>query len=238
MRLLVTRPQADAEDVVHELDARGHACLVAPMIRIVATPTPVSLEGVQAILVTSRNGVRALAESTDARDIPVLAVGEATAAEARAAGFEADSADGDVRSLDSLVRATLRPDAGKLLWITGRHVRGDLRADLRAAGFEVERVALYEAQAAETLPDETADALRAGAVDGVLFFSPRTAQTFVRILAMAGLERTAQSVTAFCLSPAIAAAIAGMQWRDVVVATRTDRDTLLKLVDDTAKGGA
>ena len=235
MKLLVTRPRDDSADVVRELEAHGHTCLVAPMIDIVAMRDTVDLEGVQAILATSRNGIRGLAAATQRRDVPVLAVGEATAAEAAAAGFSAEAAEGDVRSLDTLARATLRPDGGKLLWITGKHVRGDLRADLRAAGFAVERSVLYEARAADSLPDDCAEALRTGALDGVLFFSPRSAQTFVRILAMAGLESAAQSLTAFCLSPAIAAAIAGVAWRDVAVATRTDRETLLTLVDDTAK---
>jgi uroporphyrinogen-III synthase len=239
MRLLVTRPQDDAEDVAHELEQRGHTSVVAPMIEIVPVPgVAVDLAGVQAILVTSRNGVRALAATTAQRDVPVLAVGAATAAEATAHGFSAEAAGGDVASLDSLVRSMLRPDRGKLLWITGRHVRGDLRADLRAAGFAVERCVLYDAHAATALPESCTAALRQGEIDGVLFFSPRTAQTFVRILAMAGLERAAHSVTAFCLSPAVAAAVADIAWRDVAVARRTDREALLNVVDEVAAARA
>lgn len=228
----MTRPQDDAKDMAAELAARGHTCVVAPMIEIAHTPAPVDLEGVQAILVTSRNGIRALSEATDQRDVPVYAVGDATAAEAQAMGFTAESAEGDVAALNALVRAALRPDRGKLLWVTGKQVRGDLRADLRSAGFQVERVVLYEARPVTDMPDSCAAALDTGEIDGVLFFSPRTAQTFVSILGMAGLERAAQSVTAFCLSPAIAAAIADVPWRDVLVARRTDRASLLGLVDE------
>lgn len=235
MRLLVTRPQGDAEDVAAELAARGHETVVAPMIEIVDLPVTVDLDGVQAVLATSRNGVRALAAATGRRDVPVYAVGETTAAEAKKNGFAAEAAGGDVAALNALVRASLRPDDGTLLWVAGRHVRGDLRADLRAAGFRVERAVVYEAQAVTALPESCRTALESGTIGGVLFFSPRTAQTFVRILAMAGLERTAHSVTAFCMSPAIAAAVAGVPWADVVVARRTDRAALLDLIDETVE---
>ena len=48
---------------------------------------------------------------------------------------------------------------------------------------------------------------------------------------MAGLDRATESVTAFCLSPAVAAAIADLPWRGIETSLRTDRLTLLDLVD-------
>jgi uroporphyrinogen-III synthase len=231
MRLLITRPQPDADHLDAELTARGHTCLIAPGLEIVHFKTALELDGVQAILVTSRNGVRSLSATTDRRDIPVLAVGNGTAGEADAAGFSTLAASGDVAALGALVRETVRPDAGTLLWITGKNVRGDLRADLRAAGYQVLRHVLYDARAVDSIPPDCAAALERQEIDGALFFSPRTAQTFVRILSMAGLDRATESVTAFCLSPAVAAAVSDLSWRGVEISGRTDRATLLDLVD-------
>ena len=45
------------------------------------------LDGVQAVLFTSANGVRAFAAATTRRGFRAFAVGDATAAAARAAGF-------------------------------------------------------------------------------------------------------------------------------------------------------
>ncbi len=57
---------------------------------------PLALDGAQAILATSANGVRALARRSRARDLPVFAVGPQTAEAAREAGFaNVKSADGD-----------------------------------------------------------------------------------------------------------------------------------------------
>jgi uroporphyrinogen-III synthase len=230
MRLLITRPQPDADELAAELERRGHRCLVAPLMTIVPTVSDLPLGGVQALLLTSRNGVRALAATSARRDVPVLAVGPGTAAAAEDAGFTVEAGAGDVSALGSLVRAALKPGAGSLLWITGRHVRGDLRADLRAAGYDVARHVLYDAQTVSALPPSCVAALQANEIDGALFFSPRTAQTFVRMMALAGLEPAAKSVTAYCLSPAVAAALASLPWRGMEIAGRTDRAALLDLV--------
>ena len=81
------------------------------------------------------------------------------------------------------------------------------------------RHVLYDARAVDSMPHRIVrPRLKRQEIDGALFFSPRTAQTFVRILTMAGLDRATESVTAFCLSPAVAAAVSGLSWRGVEIA--------------------
>src|SRR5438552_12976874 len=87
-RALVTRPRAEAAGLAEALDARGIEAIIEPLLEIryrdAAAP---ALAGVQAILCTSANGVRALARLSGERGLPLLAVGETTAARARAVGF-------------------------------------------------------------------------------------------------------------------------------------------------------
>ena len=65
MRVLVTRPIEDAGETEALLKARGHKAVIAPMLNIVFHDgPPIELAGVQAILVTSANGVRALSRRT------------------------------------------------------------------------------------------------------------------------------------------------------------------------------
>lgn len=113
-RILVTRPRDDAEALAAELDQRGFPVMIQPMleIRMLEGP-PLDLDGVQALLFTSANGVRATAARTKARDLPALAVGDATARAARDEGFiQVESAHGDVESLARLVRpGSTRPPA-------------------------------------------------------------------------------------------------------------------------------
>lgn len=237
LRALVTRPEADAAPLANALRERGHAVAIEPLltIRPVAGAT-VDLEGVQAILFTSANGVRAFAELSPRRDLPVFAVGDATAEAARAAGFaRVESAAGDVQDLARLVRARLGPDEGALFHAAGSAVAGDLAGLLAEAGFELRRAHIYEAKTAEALGAETRAALAAGGFDIVLFFSPRSAVTFAGLVETApdaerlkqGLRRTA----ALCLSPMVAAAAKALPWRAVLSAERPELPALLALVD-------
>src|SRR5712692_4630026 len=121
---LVTRPRAEAGSLAEALAARGIAAIIEPLLDIHyrSAPSP-DLAGVQAILCTSANGVRALARLAEERAVPLFAVGEASAARARAEGFaRVESAGGSVGDLARLARELLCPAAGRLLHVAGRAV--------------------------------------------------------------------------------------------------------------------
>ena len=63
MRALVTRPRAEAASLAEALAARGIAALLEPLLDISYRDLgdPLDLAGVQAVLCTSANGVRAFA---------------------------------------------------------------------------------------------------------------------------------------------------------------------------------
>ncbi len=239
-RLLVTRPAEDAEPLVRRLEAMGYACAVEPMLELVWRDGPEpDATGVQALLFTSANGVRSYIRRTGRFDLPAYAVGDSTARAAREAGFaEVESAAGDVYALAGLVRSRCDPAAGTLLHVAGSKVAGDLAGLLGAAGFRLRRAVLYDAVPARRLSDATMTLLRTSGLDGVLFFSPRTAHSFVRLLAEAGLVDQSHAVDAFCLSPAVAEASRAYgekgvtPWRSVRVAPRPEQEALLGLLPD------
>src|SRR5438445_12540972 len=96
-RALVTRPREESKILAAALAARGVGAVIEPLMQIhYRTAAALDLAGVQAVLCTSANGVRALARANGERGISLLAVGEATAVRARAEGFTAvASAGGD-----------------------------------------------------------------------------------------------------------------------------------------------
>ena len=243
-RVLITRPAEDAAPLAGRLAALGIAALIEPMlaIRLIAGPPP-DLEGVQALLITSANGVRALAARSAQRGVVVFAVGDASAAAARAAGFaRIESAAGDVESLGRLVRARLDPSGGALLHVAGAEVAGALADDLRAAGFDYRRTVLYRAATADRLSPAAAAALAEGSIAAVLLYSPRTAAALVRLIGAAGLAAACARIDALCLSGAVARAAAGIAWRSVRTAARPDQDALIALTlacrdERTAAGG-
>lgn len=237
-RLLVTRPSEDAPRVVEALRRIGLGALVEPLIFIEPVAGPgTDLAGVQAVLATSANGVRALAKVEVRRDLPLFTVGDATAECAREAGFESvESAAGDVESLVQLVRGRLDPAAGVLLHVAGSHVAGDLATRLDGAGFRYRRAVLYQARAAKKFSAAAVGALGGGTIDGAIFFSPRTAATFVTLSREARLDGASKGLTAFCLSPAVAEKIRQLPWNRVEVARSPDLESLMACVE-TAFGG-
>jgi uroporphyrinogen-III synthase len=241
MRLLVTRPREDAELFAQALAARGIETAIEPMIEIIDLPgPPVTRQDAQAILFTSVNGVRALhrrnrGDLSEFAAVPVLAVGDATAQAARDAGLrQVESAAGDVAALAALVEARLAPGAGPLLHVAGSQVAGDLAGRLTAGGFVLRRAAIYTARPAGALSAATRDALRHGLIDGVTFFSPRTAAAFVTLCREAGHLPQLGAIVAFCLSQAVAQAARAANWRAIIVAPRPDQDALLDCLGDPA----
>ena len=123
-RLLLTRPREDSVAFAHVLARHGVETLIEPLMTIrIDEGARLDLSGAQAILLTSANGARALAAAAPdraARQLPVLAVGCATACAARDAGFDTvTAADGDVDALAALATARLCPDSGRLVHVAG-----------------------------------------------------------------------------------------------------------------------
>ncbi|HEV2334319.1 MAG TPA: uroporphyrinogen-III synthase [Stellaceae bacterium] len=234
----MTRPRAEAESLAEALAARGIEALIEPVLEIHYRSEPVpDLAGVQAILCTSANGVRALARVTGERSLPLFTVGEASAARARDEGFaRVESAGGSSADLALLARERLRPDAGRLLHVAGSDVAGDLAGALRADGFAVDRAVLYEARPVARLGAASERALGEGNVDFALFFSPRTALIFVGLAERAGVAAAMRVVTAISISAAADAALGALRWRARQIAERPDQPGLLAALDRVLAG--
>jgi uroporphyrinogen-III synthase len=233
MRALITRPAEDAERIAAPLRARGVEVVLEPLLVILpaAGPAP-TLDGVQALLFTSANGVRAFAAASSNRVLPAFAVGDATAKVAREAGFATiHSANGDVVALATLARERLSPKGGALVHVTGTATAGDLAGELEAQGFQVRLECLYQARTAVALSRETRDLLAQGGIDAVFLFSPRTTKTFADLLTKAQLTQALSKTTLYALSPAVAEALADLPARATRVAGTPTQDALLALFD-------
>lgn len=232
MRLLVTRPSEDAGHLHERLAALGHEGVAASLLEVkFIAGDALDLRGVQALLFTSANGVRAFAKRSDGRILPALCVGDATGREAQSVGFgDVRSAAGDVAALAALAIMTLDPAAGVLLHPAASKVAGDLAGLLEVAGFGYRREVLYETVQATQFPEAARTALEKGDVSGVLLYSPRTGSAFAKLVMQANLSRALRSVTAYCLSAAVANEVQDLPWKAVRTAARPDEAALLALL--------
>ena len=195
---MVTRPAADAQALATELEARGHSVICAPVIEIVIKPEAApDLTNVKGLAFTSANGARAFQPFVPAaRHLPAYAVGAQTAAALAAIGLpNVHTAGGDVLSLAQ----TIRDDCpkGPVLHISGRDQAGDLAATLKASGCAARRAVLYEARAANALPQDALTGMRDKALDGVILYSKRSAEIFYRLAAAAQVDASHPQAFAF-----------------------------------------
>ena len=224
--VLVTRPEPGASDTARRIAAIGLLPILAPCltVRSLAVHVPA---WVQAVLVSSGNAVPALPAAL--HSLPLLAVGDATAARARAAGFSnVCSADGDAAALGALA-AERCPARSTLLLATGQGQGGGLAADLRRRGFRVHRRAVYAARPVGRLPGPAREALRAGTLRAALFLSGETARAFARVLP-AALHPALAAVDALAIGQPAADALLYLPWRQVRVSAKPTLDSVLAML--------
>jgi len=222
MRLLVTRPVDEAARTAGRLTALGHEPLIAPVMEV--APTGATIPGGPFDLVIATSA-RALHEAPRAL-APLACVGEKTAAAGRKAGFALACVAPDA---DRLVDALLAESGPKnVLYLAGRERRADLEALLRAAGWTVETVEVYAARPVAVWPGGIVGALAGGQVDGVLHYSPRSAE-----LALTLMGDARARLSHFCLSPAVAQVCARANVADdrIIVASQPTEDCLMSLVE-------
>jgi uroporphyrinogen-III synthase len=197
--------------------------VVAPLLAVRDLPGPIELASVGALAFTSANAVAAFARGCADRHLPVFAVGAATATAAGAAGFaDITASDGDVEALASLIIAHGEA-IGAILHPGAAEPAGDLVGRLQGAGRAARALAIYE-----TVAVAPPAAFLAGldSLAGVLLHSPRAAGQLAGLLR----DRVAPALAAYCLSPAIAAVLEGLQIGQIRVAALPNEDALLSLV--------
>ena len=222
----MTRPEPDATATAARLIELGWTPLIACSLRIEPRPIRLPVVPIQAILLTSANAVAALPDSLHGR--PVLAVGDATAARARAAGFwRVSSAGRDAAALAALLPMCADPEGGPLLLAAGEGQGLGLLAAAKARGFSVLRRVAYTARPVGSLPRPVIDALREQKIGAVLFYSAMSAQAFGRAVSRHRLGPAFAGVRALALSPTVAAALPPLPFADIRVASRPTQDELL-----------
>lgn len=239
-RVLITRPAEDAARLASVLKPLGMEVLVEPLMTIQpeagARPILQSAfkEPLRAVLITSANGVRALAAAVAERTVPLLAVGETSALEAERLGFtDVTAAEGNAKALAALVKRSMKPTEGVLLHVAGSEVAGDLKAELEQAGYDVRRVVAYRAEAAGGFSEVLRAALVNCELDVATFFSPRTLKIFDRLIEISGQPYLLKHVDLVVLSEEIKSI---HTWRSRAVAAAPTNEAVADLLAQMQSG--
>ena len=229
-RVLVTRPEPGASRTAARLAADGFSPIVLPLTEILLLEPAMPEGDIAAVVISSANAIRGapapLVASLSSK--PVFAVGDETAAAARAAGFaDVRSSAGDAAGLVRDVTAGM-PVKARIAYLCGRVRLDTLEAQLATLGFDVVAIETYDTH--ERLPAlEELTALDAGPVAAALLYSAKGAACLARVVS----PRTGTIFrdTAFiCISPRVARELATVASGSVLAAKTPDENAMFELL--------
>jgi len=236
MHVLVTRAEPDASELKVQLEALGHTVTVEPLLQIEFMPLKAgAFKSAQALIATSRNGLRALAASPvrpHALKLPIFVVGPGTAELARTLGFaRIIEGAGTAGDLVPQVAGQIEPARGTVVYLAGETFAFDLEAALENQRIAVRKVTVYRAKPSQTLTARTAQLIASGPLDAVILMSPRTAAVFTQLVSAARLKDSAHRLAYLCLSKAVAQGLQGLGPVRAEVAAKPNTDEILRLVE-------
>jgi uroporphyrinogen-III synthase len=235
MRLLVTRPEADSVVFKAKLIALGHEVVVDPLLVVrFDGGDDIEITGAQALIATSRNGLRALAAGpafAEAKALPVYCVGPGTAETAKAIGLgRIVKGPADVAALIEVIDAHADVNGGPLIHLSGDVVAGDLAGELTRRGYHVLQPVVYRTEPARRFAAASVASLRNKRIDGIILLSPRTADVYAGLVASHNLGVAVKGLLHVCVSPATAARLAPLSLERITVAAAPNLQEVLALL--------
>lgn len=230
--MLVTRPEPDASRTVARLRALDIAAIAVPMlVRQPLAPDLPDPESFAAMVVTSANALRTLAEANAIaryRHLPLFTVGGKTAGVAAELGFaDITSAAGDLATLvEVLAGAGL---TGPVFYPAAEQVAGDLQQMLAPSNIGIVTTPIYRMVPVHQMPPAAVAAIKGGQIDAALFYSRRTALGFIAALAdqLSAPQRAA--LPALSLSAAVAEPLVQAGYGQGGVAAQPEEETMMSL---------
>ena len=230
--MLVTRPEPDAQSTLLRLDALGIDAIAAPLMTRQSLdanlPPP---DGFAAMTVTSANALRALADRgvlDRYLHLPVFAVGDHTAWEARQLGFaNVVSADGTATELVNAV--ALAGVDGPVFYPAGKHMSRDLGKALAPLGIMVVTTRVYDMVAIDSLPESVLGRLADGSINAALVYSRRTGEILTQLLD-GRLDQTRRSALAMlCLAENVAEPLIAAHFNRIHLADHPSEEAMMAL---------
>ncbi|MFD1746405.1 uroporphyrinogen-III synthase [Rhizobium helianthi] len=228
MRVVVTRPATSGAKTAARLVALGHHPILLPLTEPLHRPQAAWAalqDRPRALVLTSSEALRAIASLPMAAylDLPLYAVGSASAAKARKAGFtHVVEGGGTGKDLAALMISRGLQD---FLYLAGSPRSPELEAELAAAGIQFRLAECYEMKPLSW--DEQQRALLTPVPDAVLLYSREAARLFATQHALFDRPQAWRECRAICLSHKVASGLPAEFPLVISVADKPTEDDLL-----------
>jgi len=227
LKVIITRTQPGADVLATRLQCMGYDSVSMPILEAQATnaPCPVPANAVRGILITSAQALRFF-DSTAFLDIPVYAVGDATAKAAQDAGFKnITDSGGDVATLAACVRA-MDPQ-GQWLHIGADEVATGTDNALSGIGVPMTRWAVYRTVPTPLDTDLLQAYLQGDAPFIVTVHSPKGGALLAEAVRVYETTNGSRQMFLLCLSQAVLKSVASVACGNMYVAKTPDENALV-----------
>ncbi|MEO1702865.1 MAG: uroporphyrinogen-III synthase [Pseudomonadota bacterium] len=237
-RIVVTRPEPGASATERVLRERGFDVLKRPLTQLV----PVSVDSdlrqafftVDYIIITSANAIRHAPGGflQAVRTVPVLAVGEATAQQARDLGMaDVTSVNGDADSVaDEAPR--LFKNGARIGYFCGKLRRDTVETALSAHGFDVVIAETYKTEKVSQITDKFRSDLLTFFPDAASIFSGVSAQILSDTIAEPDIRQAFENKPVFAISDRAAKGLTEGWPGPVLIAERMEAGAMHDLIEN------
>ncbi|MDA7562145.1 uroporphyrinogen-III synthase [Candidatus Pelagibacter sp.] len=229
MHILFTRPLEDCHEMMLKFQSLGHEISHLPLITIkelkYETPDYSEFKG---IIFTSANAIKFLDIKSIDKKIKCFCVGNATEKKARSSGFQnIVAAEGNVNNLKELILQNFKSSEGKLLYISGEIISGDLDKELISNDYTIERLINYRANPIEKYNEDFIEKLKLNMPEVAYIYSQNSAINFLKMIKDYQLETLWMNTNLMCIGEKTSLILNEIKWKKIFLFNPGEEEFLL-----------
>ena len=229
MHILFTRPLEDSHEMILKFQSLGHNVSHLPLIEIEGIKINlVNFSDFKGIIFTSSNAIKYLDIKNIDKKINCFCVGASTEKEARAVGFQnVFAAEGNINNLKELILQNFNISEGKLLYVSGEIISGNLDEQLISKGYNVERVINYKANAIIKYDENFIENLKSKMPEFVYIYSQNSAINFLKVIKDYQLETLWMNTNLMCIGEKTSSILNEIKWKKIFLFNPGEEEFLL-----------
>ena len=229
MHILLTRPLEDCHEMILRFQSLNHEVSHLPLINIEGLKyEPFNFSNFKGIIFTSANAIKFLNTKDIDKKIICFCVGSVTEKKARSFGFQnIFTADGNVDNLKELILLNFNPSDGKLLYVSGEIVSGNLDHKLISEGYNIERIVNYKANQIEKYDQNFIEKLKLKMPEIVYIYSQNSAINFLKVIKDYQLESLWKNTNLMCIGEKASSILNEIKWKKIFLFNPGEEEFLL-----------
>lgn len=227
---LVTRPLNESVNFAKNLEELGFSTIIQPLIEINVINAQINHDKDNIYLLTSVNTLPSIKNLK--KDANIFFIGDLILEHLEKAGF--NNITKLAYKASELVEKIKERNFynKKFIYLSGNDISVDIDKELRKAGYEAERIIVYEALQIENIDDEVLNLIKNRKINNIAFFSSRTIDAFMKLVGKYSLEKCLSDTNLFSLSNNISNIALSMVWKKVIVCQEPSLKSMIKLIID------